>query len=676
MTMPLPSSPHEQRSSFAPLTLDAPPSLGKRLIFQALPLLAILALVALVGALIWIVQKSDAEQDRLELIRDSLWVSEALDFTAQTQQETFVRLSNDIALGRVSISAFHTQARQLFTAYPNLVDLTLGDENGAPRASFPEHTTPHESITLIEPERLREAQEKVISTNQPVQIGPLKLTKQGFAIASILPVTLDGKVIGTLSALLSLDSMLSHDIPWWVAEKRHVALVDAEGLTIAARSRLPTSAQAPEHTMAFGPGNLGVFLRLTSREKQSNRLQTLLVAAILGLGAVAGAGLWARNRHMNRRFEAEQHLREAHSFRMAMEDSIQLGMRARDREGRTISVNPAFCNMMGWKAEELLGKSPPMPYWTEEDEERIRTLNDAVLAGRPPDTGTELVFQKSDGTRFQALVYEAPLINAKGEHLGWIGTFIDITEQKQAQALIEEQRDTLERTARLVTIGEMASLFAHELNQPLATITSYNTGLLNRIRAGVLDEKEISSALEKSGDAAQRAGRIIRRVQDFVKKSDPKFEAFDLSQLAQETLDFFRRQSTTSPAEYGGTLLLDMSAPIPPVSGDRVLLEQVLVNLVRNALEALVNLAPQEREIAIHLTPDGDRVRIEISDNGPGLDEDVRSRLLTPFVTTKAKGMGLGLTICRSILEIHHGTLEYARAPNGGALFRFYLPVA
>ena len=165
---------------------------------------------------------------------------------------------------------------------------------------------------------------------------------------------------------------------------------------------------------------------------------------------------------------AEAALRNEHAFRKAMEDSVQAGLRARDLEGRITYVNPAFCAMVGWSAEELTGRMPPMPYWVDEEMEATRALHDRILAGEGPRRGFEVPFRRRNGEMFPVLIHEAPLIDANGRQTGWMSSVIDISDQKRAEELARQQQERLQSTARLITMGEMASSLAHELNQPLA----------------------------------------------------------------------------------------------------------------------------------------------------------------------------------------------------------------
>jgi len=367
-------------------------------------------------------------------------------------------------------------------------------------------------------------------------------------------------------------------------------------------------------------------------------------------------------------------LRRQVLFRSAMENSLVTGLRARDLEGRVIYVNPAFCQMVGYSAQELLGRVPPMPYWAPEVMDEYQQRFAQVLAGTVTPQ-FETVFQRASGERFPALIFEAPLIDDTGKQTGWMGSILDISERKQAEELNRRQQEKLQSSARLATMGEIASTLAHELNQPLAAISSYMTGALNLLASGQIDAGRLKPALEKASAQAQRAGNIIRSVHTFVKKREASRCPVDIAALIDSLLPLIELQAQPSFV----ALKIRIAADLPPVLADRVLLEQVLLNLTRNGIEAMQHVPPPRRILRIVAALSGDspaQVLVSIIDQGHGIPADVTERLYSPFYSTKAEGMGMGLNISRSAIEFHGGTLTYQDNPNGGTIFRFSLPVS
>ncbi len=267
------------------------------------------------------------------------------------------------------------------------------------------------------------------------------------------------------------------------------------------------------------------------------------------------------------------------------------------------------------------------------------------------------------------LIHEAPLIDAQGRHSGWMGSTVDITERKHADERARQQQDRLQSTARLVAMGEMASSIAHELNQPLAAISSYCTGAANLLR-NQTPTTEVLPALDKAVEQARRAGQVIRRIYSLARPGENRFETVHLAERVDAALalmDSEIRQKNIRVA-------LDLS-PLAVVEGDPVLLEQALFNLLRNAIESMRDNVPEQRLLAIALTCADGYAKLAIADRGCGIDVSVAGQLFDPLFTTKPEGMGMGLAICRSVVENHRGRLSFEANPGGGTVFRILLPM-
>jgi two-component system, LuxR family, sensor histidine kinase DctS len=355
-----------------------------------------------------------------------------------------------------------------------------------------------------------------------------------------------------------------------------------------------------------------------------------------------------------------------------MEDSLHTGMRAVDLEGRIVYVNPAYCNMVGYPAERLIGSRPPQPYWPPEEREHVEEVLRQARGPGAPRAGIELRLVRPSGERFDVLLYEAPLIDAEGRQTGWMGSVLDITERKRARELVRQQQEKLAATARLVTVGEMASTMAHELNQPLSAIASYTTGCLNLLQDGGLPRGELEQALHKTAQQAQRAGRIIRRVHDFVRKREPTRTAVRMNAVVEEAVGFADADARRRRVRVDVALC----AEDPELSADPVLLQQVVLNLLRNAMDAMAATPAEARSIRVTTAAGPEGITVSIADRGAGIPDEVREHLFQPFYTTKAEGMGMGLNICRSILELHGGRVWADQNPGGGTVFSFTLPVA
>jgi PAS domain S-box-containing protein len=248
----------------------------------------------------------------------------------------------------------------------------------------------------------------------------------------------------------------------------------------------------------------------------------------------------------------------------------------------------------------------------------------------------------------------------------------DITDKKHIDEVNQQQQKRLEQTSRLITMGEMASSLAHELNQPLSAIANYCAGCIKRMQAGNYRFEDLLAAMQKASDQAERAGKIIRRMRDMVKKSDPKREPVSFEELLDEARAF----ADIEAQRTGTQIHVDLPENLPRIVVDRIMIEQVLLNLVKNGIEAMSDVPFERRRLFIQARQTDERMlEVAVRDQGHGLaDEDIE-RIFTPFYTTKAEGMGIGLAICRSIIEFHQGRLWVEPRREGGTVFRFTVPI-
>jgi len=246
----------------------------------------------------------------------------------------------------------------------------------------------------------------------------------------------------------------------------------------------------------------------------------------------------------------------------------------------------------------------------------------------------------------------------------------DITERRRTEELYLQQQEKLALTARLVAVGEMATTLAHELNQPLAAIANYNMGCARRLRSGDWDVAELTDAVEKSAAQAARASSVIQRLREFVASRQPTLVACDINDVVRGV----RSTIEVEAGQHSVRLSLALSETIPYVRADQTLMEQVILNLARNAIDAMEDTPIEERELCIRSQSGRkDTIEVEVADRGRGINPEIEANLFSPFFSTKPHGMGLGLHISRSIVEAHGGHLWIT--PNGerGTLFHFTL---
>ncbi len=478
--------------------------------------------------------------------------------------------------------------------------------------------------------------------------------------------------------------LLRRGVPWWLSRKYDVQLVDSGDQVIASATDSPMRAaqgSRPSYRVALtGPLRASPLaqaaltdaaLELTLREPTFNGARSLgwvLVAGFLPL--IAAASLLLR-RQMRQVQRAEVAGRTEAAWRRAMEDSALVALRARDFDGRLLYVNRTFCDMVGLPQDQLVGLLPPMPYWPPDALAEVAERNRRNLAGHAPREGYEAQWRHSSGRLVDVMVFESPLVDAGGRQIGWMGSILDVTERKRLEERERRQVETLAHNARLTMLGEVASTLAHELNQPLTAIASYNAGIANSlVKLGVQDDL-VAGALKRLGQQAEHAGRIVARIREFLTRREPRHEPCDLHEVITAAVELLRRDCQRRRV----ALELALAQGVPEVLADAVLIEQVVINLVRNAADAL-QARDMGRRITVSSRVAGDFVRVAVQDNGPGLQGVRVEQLCAPFYSTKSEGMGMGLAICRSIIEAHQGVLDAEEAPGGGALFSFSLPLS
>lgn len=634
--------------------------------------LAVGLLLALLIVLFWLLRQNAANEQRTTLIADVLWLEQSVNFRLEGNAEQFQQLALDLVLApETNQSAlFRLRSQHLLKNNPELQQVLWLDASAQILAALPTQNLPR--LGLGEPGNEVQAQtiERASKLGKPVYTEVYRISNSP-QFEVFFPVFQNNQYQGSLVGVYSLNTLLKHLVPWWFTEKYQVRILDADGTTLASKSKVSDAATTLSYTLAFDPPGYGLAFQVTAYRSDSNIAQTLITTLIIALAAAVLVSLWVMRGHIQRRLAAEQALRSEYAFRKAMEDSLTVGMRARDLEGVVTYTNPAFCQMVGFSAEELIDAKPPMPYWAPEDMERIQSIHNSIIDGKAPHEGFEVRLMRKDGSRFDALIYEAPLIDADGRQTGWMASIIDVTVRKHAEELARQQQEKLQFTSRLITMGEMASTLAHELNQPLAAITSYNTGCLNKLESGNFSPDELKHALGKIAVQAQRAGQIIRRVHDFVRKSEPKLAPCDLAEVIDDSVGFIDAAAKLLNIR----IEREIQGMRPELMADPVMIEQVLLNLMRNGIEAMSETPLENRRLTVKLYQQDDHMQIRVIDRGSGIPLELREKLFTPFYSTKTEGMGIGLNICRSIIEFHRGRLWVEDNPEGGTIFVISLPI-
>ncbi|MBS0449065.1 MAG: PAS domain S-box protein [Proteobacteria bacterium] len=634
--------------------LALPPRPARRRGLWAGPLLLSLAFVAAV--LLWL-RKTEADEvddQRAALISDALSLEAQVSGRIERESELLERLAARLPALPPDASSFAGLPDVQQGLHRFWVSITWLDASNRIVAHLPEQAP--------DPEATQAA-------NRP-----------GSGVSSHLSAAIPGG--GTLVARYSSGDMLRQTVPWWLARKYDVRVVDSFGDVMASTTEALPRPGHQTHRTSLEPQLPDSYLELIARDRVTPWYRSFPMTMVAGFVALIAAMTWLLRRQVIDVSRAEKAWRTEAAWRSAMEDSLTVGLRARDLDGRILYVNRALADIVGYAPEALVGLVPPMPYWPPDAIEEIMVRHRRAMAGDAPREGYETRWLHRDGRLLDVLVFEAPLVDARGRRVGSMGSIVDITEAKRHEERERRQIESMTHHARLTMLGEVAATLAHELNQPLTAIASYNAGVLNSLQrqpaGAAIDESAtdpmVLRALERVGEQAAHAGRIVQRIRQFLTRHEPQFEACSINDVIEGGVALLRRE-----LERQRVLLeMQLDPTLPPVEADAVLVEQVVINLVRNAGDALAERGAEPRRIDVRSLRSADRrfVRIDVQDNGPGLQGRSVEALCAPFYSTKRDGMGMGLAICRSIVQAHHGAFDAAESPGGGACFSLTLPVA
>jgi PAS domain S-box-containing protein len=782
-------------------------------------------LAAIVSAFGYLrLEEMDREQEAVK--RDVEYTQQQVRLRLLERQEQLMRIARDISNKEVDPEEFVGRAESMVVQYPELQALTWIDERRRIRASYAAPSVSNSQLreagTLLGAGETESIYSLARDLQQPVYSQPAAGSEGTGLLQLHIPLSDQGKFGGVILGEYSIDGLLRYGVPAEVSAKYAVALLDGKSRVLAGTSvpprnpatqLLPWAAQANEYEVPVSPVGNGLIIRAQAYRTSLGVIGSGLFWLVGTLSAMTAWMLIGNWRHTRRRMQAQQALVAETNFRRAMENSILTGMRALDMQGRITYVNAAFCQMTGWSEAELVGRTPPFPYWPDADREQLAARLDDELHGRTTTGGFQVRVKRKDASVFDARLYVSPLIDAKGHQTGWMTSMTDITEpnrireqlsasyerfttvlealdasvsvaplgseellfanklyrlwfgvqtaghlQMVAQAGVPEhprtdessdevdsfvglptgalttaksenaeifvpelgkwlevrsrylnwvdgrlaqmviatditprrhaeeqsaaQAERAQSASRLITMGEMASSVAHELNQPLTAINNYCNGMVSRIKGKQINEEDLLAALEKTARQAQRAGQIIQRIRSFVKRSEPNRTMSDVTLMVNEAVELAEielRRRNVRLSHY-------VAARLPKLLVDPILIEQVLVNLLKNAAESIEHAqrSAARRSVELRVVPkqldEQPVVEFSVLDSGQGLAPEVLERLYEAFFSTKVEGMGIGLNLCRTIVESHQGRMQAENIYNGpevaGCRFSFWIPVS
>jgi len=388
----------------------------------------------------------------------------------------------------------------------------------------------------------------------------------------------------------------------------------------------------------------------------------LLIGAAITAGGEAFQIMRSRAEAVNRDLLA----REAHL--QSILATVPDAMVVITERGMMQSFSVAAERLFGWKADEVIGKNVkmlmPESYREQHDGylDRYLTTGECRIIG----VGRVVVGERRDGSTFPMELSVGEMIS--GDQRYFTGFIRDLSERQDTEQRLQELQSELVHMSRLTAMGEMASALAHELNQPLSAMANYLKGSSRLLAAEPVPRERLLEAIEKAGDQALRAGEIIRRLRDFVARGEAERRVESLPKLIEEASAL----ALVGAKEHGVRVQFRFAPGIDFVLADKVQIQQVTLNLIRNAMEAMESVTKRVLEVRID-PADDDHAQVTVADTGSGISPAIADQLFQPFVTTKRTGMGVGLSISRTIIEAHGGRLWMEPNPGGGTRFCFTL---
>lgn len=395
-----------------------------------------------------------------------------------------------------------------------------------------------------------------------------------------------------------------------------------------------------------------------------------LIDALIFLAMAPAFGLAGRvlNKSAEAAAKALVRLEESEAHLRSILETVPDGMVVIDDQGLIRSFSTAAERLFGWTADEAIGRNVsmlmPAPYRDQHDGylDRYKTTGERRIIG----IGRVTVGQHQDGSTFP-IELAVGEVRSGGQRL-FTGFVRDLTERESAERRLRDMQSELTHVSRLTALGEMASALAHELNQPLAAIANYMKGSERLLAVEPADKAKIRGALSSAAAQALRAGQIIRRMRDFVAKGEAERRIESLPKLLEEA----GALAMIGAKERGVQMRFEISHEVDLVLADKVQVQQVVLNLIRNAIDAMEDAALRELLVTAGPATD-DMVEVTVTDTGPGIAPEIAEHLFQPFMTTKPTGMGIGLSISRTIIESHGGRIWAEARAGGGTAFHFTL---
>lgn len=646
-------------------------------------LMAVLAVTLLALWLLSVVyervEQKDSEQDRSTTMSDLYWFDQTVNNQVNRDQQIVWGVAREIAAGKLNASQFKARTEGLLVDFPELSNVVWlnkkGEVLGRAANVQVQSTADPDARERLE----RTAQNRAIEMHQTTATVPILMKNGTYELSLIQPFynVESDELQGFIKSQYMVKDLLAQATPDWFARKYHLH-VYFEGMTMYStmhdeQVRFDENSPSVERNIYITTTPLVVKVQMYP-DKQALVLRGLFGGVILLLFGLAGS-LLALVRDVRNRRETERELREAYELRHAIERSLTVGIRTHRNNGMLFYANPAFCEMIGFEESELLNLSLPLSYVPDSETEKVRTLVARLAAHPEPFSIMDLKLRRKTGEIIDTVMRGNPMFDEQQQQIGWITTVENVTEHRRLEAYQATEQKRLESVSHLVSMGEMASVIAHELSQPLSAISGYAAGLSNYIKKdpNAISAERLTDVSEKIRRQAERAANVTRRIQSFAQSKTMLPEVINSYDLVEQTIELMELELRKKYCVVHNRLI---KTELKPIKIDVTMAQQILINLMRNGLDAMVEHGSNPREIIIEGENYSEQhVLITVRDNGFGVPAHKVETIFKPFYTTKTHGVGIGLNICRTMIESNGGRL-WAKADESGGLFYLTLPIA
>ena len=640
----------------------------------------LLAFAAGMMLFIYFVAQHEADFERAEIVRDAAVVEQSITRRLETDQQFFDRLALDVGAERISSEEFDRIAGKRAIESGYITDVLRIE----PDFDVMRHSPGARSLEIVKRGRAPFASQVwmmglVEKTGRSTYSPPFRSDVGRFSIEYSAPIITSDQFQGSINALIQFDELLNRSAPDWAARKYRIVISDISGQGITNAEAMHIESGVVKHTVPLSLPWRDLQITLVGAKPSTLLPNLTLSTAVL---ALTGLMVWTliglrKQQRMRRQAETERdrlYVKSIGDLRTTSErfekvlDSLDVSVYVSDLYKNEVlylntSAQEAFPYLaVGTSANELeygfvaspSSKYPPSALLT--------------IEGEPGEVFKDELEHRASHRWFLTRTRAVRWVDGRIARLTTLG---DVTDRVHADRIRQTQQDKLTRTSRLMTVGEIASTLAHEINQPLAAIANYVSGCIQRLKGNGSPDMAVIGAMEKADAQVARAGAIIGRVREFVRTREPQRQPLDINALVQDVVQLVE----SDDEERALTCKLQLAPKLPLVFADRIMIEQVIVNFLRNAREAMQHLPPHQRVARVRTRRlDAHLCAVEVLDSGSGISPEAAKQLFSPFFSTKADGMGMGLNICRSLIEYHEGNLTFEQNTPVGAIFRFTLP--